>query len=129
MIPSGASLNATLWRTNCGDGIGAHEVGRQWLERMGWSCDRAMASRDLIPADAGCDVPLRRRRRRPDADRAAVLAAVDLDLTLQSVAAMGVDAQDRARPCRSTATRPRTSDCRRRRSASIHGLQRTISPP
>ena len=42
VIPSGASLNTTLWRTHCDD-VDPHEVGRQWIERMGWACDRAMA--------------------------------------------------------------------------------------
>ncbi|OWY60628.1 hypothetical protein B7486_68165, partial [cyanobacterium TDX16] len=58
VIPSGASLNTTLWRMHCDDAaVDPHEVGRQWLERMGWTCDRAMASRQHIPASQVTDVP------------------------------------------------------------------------
>ena len=55
VIPSGASLNTTLWRTHCGE-VDPHEVGRQWIERMGWSCDRAVAARARIPAGQVTDV-------------------------------------------------------------------------
>ena len=43
-IPSGASLNTTLWRMHAQD-VDPHRVGRQWIERMKWANDRAMASR------------------------------------------------------------------------------------
>jgi hypothetical protein len=44
-IASGASLNATLHAMHA-DAVDAHRVGAQWLERMGWANDRAMAVRD-----------------------------------------------------------------------------------
>lgn len=43
-IPSGASLNTTLWRMHA-DEVDPAVVGRQWIERMGWTNDRAMAVR------------------------------------------------------------------------------------
>lgn len=55
VIPSGASLNATLWRTHC-DTVDADEVGWQWLERMGWASDRALAARATMSADRVSDV-------------------------------------------------------------------------
>lgn len=44
-IPSGASLNATLHAMHVGD-VDRQRIGREWLERMGWTNDRAMAVRD-----------------------------------------------------------------------------------
>ena len=78
VIPSGASLNTTLWRTHCDD-VDPHEVGRQWIERMGWSCDRALTcattsrprrsptsrSRNRSPSRSGPRARARRRRSRP----------------------------------------------------------------
>lgn len=43
-IPSGASLNTTLWRMHADD-VDPKRVGAQWLERMGWTNDRAIAFR------------------------------------------------------------------------------------
>ncbi|OBB19152.1 sulfotransferase [Mycolicibacterium setense] len=44
-IASGASLNATLHAMHS-DAVDRQLVGAQWLERMGWTNDRAMATRD-----------------------------------------------------------------------------------
>ncbi|WP_445167309.1 sulfotransferase family protein [Mycolicibacterium sp. Dal123E01] len=44
-VASGASLNATLHAMHADD-VDTHRVGAQWLERMGWTNDRAMAVRD-----------------------------------------------------------------------------------
>jgi hypothetical protein len=44
-IASGASLNATLHAMHA-DAVDLKRVGAQWLERMGWTNDRAMAIRD-----------------------------------------------------------------------------------
>jgi hypothetical protein len=46
-IASGASLNATLWRMHADD-VDPARVGAQWIERMGWANDRAMAVRDRL---------------------------------------------------------------------------------
>jgi Sulfotransferase family len=43
-IPSGASLNATLHAMHC-DRVDRNRVGAEWLERMGWTNDRALATR------------------------------------------------------------------------------------
>lgn len=97
VIPSGASLNTTLWRTNCDD-VDPHQVGAQWLERMGWSCDRAMAARRHIDPAQVTDVGFRDAVADPIGTAARVLAAVDLDATDESVVAMEAWlAQDRKR--------------------------------
>jgi Sulfotransferase family len=44
-IASGASLNATLHAMHT-DTVDQHRVGAEWIERMGWTNDRAMATRD-----------------------------------------------------------------------------------
>ena len=44
-IPSGASLNTTLWRMHA-DRVDPGRVGRQWIERMAWANERAMKSRN-----------------------------------------------------------------------------------
>ncbi len=43
-IASGASLNATLHEMHA-DTVDLHRVGAQWLQRMGWTNDRAMKIR------------------------------------------------------------------------------------
>lgn len=88
VITSGASLNATLWRTHCGDDIDPHEVGRQWIERMGWSCDRAMAARGSIPAAQVTDIAFTDAVADPIATAETVLAAVGLEATDESTASM-----------------------------------------
>lgn len=44
-IPSGASLNYTLWQMYA-DEVDPFEVGRQWIERMAWATRRGLAVRD-----------------------------------------------------------------------------------
>jgi hypothetical protein len=96
-ITSGASLNTTLWRTHADD-VDPHEVGRQWIERMGWSCDRAMVQRSRIPGDRVTDVRFTDAAADPIGTAGRVLAAVDLELTTDSVTAMEAwIAQDRKR--------------------------------
>jgi hypothetical protein len=51
-IPSGASLNYTLWKMYS-DSVDPAEVGRQWLERMAWSTRRALAVRDRRAGERG----------------------------------------------------------------------------
>lgn len=50
-IPSGASLNRSLWRMHATE-VDVAEIGRQWIERMSWTNGRAMAARDRMPAEA-----------------------------------------------------------------------------
>ena len=49
-IPSGASLNATLWRMHA-DEVDPTRVGAQWLERMAWTNGRALAFRSVSPEE------------------------------------------------------------------------------
>jgi hypothetical protein len=51
-IASGASLNATLHAMHA-DRVDVHRVGAQWLQRMGWTNDRAMAVRDGWASETG----------------------------------------------------------------------------
>ncbi|MDP3967494.1 MAG: sulfotransferase [Nocardioides sp.] len=44
-IASGASLNATLHALHSGH-VDLHRLGADWLDRMGWATDRALATRD-----------------------------------------------------------------------------------
>jgi hypothetical protein len=53
-IASGASLNATLHAMHA-DTVDPHRVGAQWLQRMGWTNDRAMAVRDAWALQTGDD--------------------------------------------------------------------------
>jgi Sulfotransferase family len=46
-IPSGASLNTTLWKMHADD-VDPAEVGRQWIERMAWANRRALAARERL---------------------------------------------------------------------------------
>jgi hypothetical protein len=87
VIPSGASLNTTLWRTHCDD-VDPHEVGRQWIERMGRSCDRAMEARAHIPAGRITDVHFADAVADPVGTAGTVLGAVGLGLTDDAVVAM-----------------------------------------
>jgi hypothetical protein len=87
VIPSGASLNTVLWRTHC-DEVDPLEVGRQWLERMGWACDRAVAARSGIPDETVSDVTFVDAVADPIGTAAGILGAVGLDLTDRSVACM-----------------------------------------
>lgn len=48
-IPSGASLNATLHALHQ-DAVDLDRIGVEWLERMGWTNDRALAVRDDVKA-------------------------------------------------------------------------------
>jgi hypothetical protein len=53
-IASGASLNATLHAMHT-DTVDLDRVGAQWLQRMGWTNDRAMAVRDGWTRQTGGD--------------------------------------------------------------------------
>jgi hypothetical protein len=87
VIPSGASLNATLWQTHCGV-ADRHEVGRQWLERMGWSCDRALESRTRIRADQITDVCFVDAVSDPIGIASAILGDIGMGPSADSVDSM-----------------------------------------
>lgn len=88
-IASGASLNATLHAMHA-DTVDVHRVGAQWLERMGWTNDRAMAIRggwtdqDAVVTDIGFDEAV----ADPIGQVARVYHAIGLPLTVQAEDAM-----------------------------------------
>lgn len=97
-IPSGASLNATLHAMHS-DHVDRHRVGAEWLSRMGWTNDRAMATRarwddestrctDIQFADAVAD---------PIGQVSRVYDAIGLDLTGAAESAMRRWLADRPR--------------------------------
>jgi hypothetical protein len=53
-IASGASLNSTLHAMHA-HSVDRQRVGAQWLQRMGWTNDRAMATRDTWTSEIGGD--------------------------------------------------------------------------
>jgi hypothetical protein len=97
-IASGASLNATLHAMHC-DVVDNHRVGAQWLQRMGWTNDRAMAARDSW-ADAHnrvTDISFDEAVADPIAAVSRVYHAIDLPLPAEVETAMRRWLQDRPR--------------------------------
>ncbi|MCV7136400.1 sulfotransferase [Mycobacterium hodleri] len=88
-IPSGAGLNATLHAMHA-DRVDRHRVGAQWLQRMGWTNDRAMATRDRWPDEATVctDVAFADAVADPIGQVARVYDAIGLPLTAHAEAAM-----------------------------------------
>lgn len=88
-IASGASLNATLHAMHA-DTVDVHRVGAQWLERMGWTNDRAMAIRggwtdqDAVVTDIGFDEAV----ADPIGQVTRVYHGIGLPLTVQAEDAM-----------------------------------------
>ncbi|MGV0044072.1 sulfotransferase family protein [Mycobacterium colombiense] len=88
-IASGASLNATLHAMHA-DTVDADRVGTQWLQRMGWTNDRAMAIRDgwsdegAVVTDIGFDEAV----ADPIGQVARVYDAIGLALTADAEEAM-----------------------------------------
>ena len=88
-IASGASLNATLHAMHA-DTVDRHRVGAQWLQRMGWTNDRAMTVRDGWSDDAErvTDIEFDDAVADPIGQVARVYHAVGLPLTTEAEAAM-----------------------------------------
>jgi len=88
-IASGASLNATLHAMHA-DTVDLHRVGAQWLQRMGWTNDRAMAIRDGWADDTArvTDIAFDDAVADPIAQVARVYDAVGLPLTVEAEAPM-----------------------------------------
>lgn len=88
-IASGASLNATLHAMHA-DTVDRHRVGAQWLQRMGWTNDRAMAIRDgwSDEAERVTDIEFDDAVADPIGQAARVYDAVGLPLTVEAEAAM-----------------------------------------
>ena len=86
-IPSGASLNATLHAMHA-DHVDRHRVGSEWLQRMGWTNDRAMATRDRWADDACIDVQFSDAVADPIGQVARVYDAAGMALTADAESAM-----------------------------------------
>ena len=97
-IASGASLNATLHAMHA-DAVDVHRVGAQWLQRMGWTNDRAMAARDGWPDDCDrvTDIGFDEAVADPIGQVARVYDAVGLPLTADAEDAMRHWLQERPR--------------------------------
>ncbi len=89
-IPSGASLNATLHAMHA-DSVDPRRIGAEWIERMGWTNDRALAVRDRWEAEGFTgvtDVAFEDLLVDPFADVARVYDALGEPLTDGALAAM-----------------------------------------
>ncbi len=89
-IPSGASLNFTLWKMHC-DRPDPALVGRQWLERMTWSTRRALAFRAATPDESErfIDVSYRDAVSDPIGSAERILGSLGLATLPEARTAMG----------------------------------------
>lgn len=83
-IPSGASLNATLHGMHQ-TSVDLRQLGAEWIERMGWTNDRALAVRDTVRAT---DLRFEEAVADPIGEVSKVYADIGLDLTSEAEAAM-----------------------------------------
>lgn len=86
-IPSGASLNTVLHRMHS-DHVDPHRVGAEWLERMGWTHDRALDVRESWDHAGVTDLAFRDVVADPIGSIARVYADVGQPLTGTAEAAM-----------------------------------------
>lgn len=86
-IASGASLNATLHAMHADD-VDAHRVGAEWLQRMGWTNDRAMAVRDRWDPLCVTDIQFDDAVADPIGQVSRVYEAIGVPLTDQAQQAM-----------------------------------------
>ncbi len=91
-IASGASLNATLHAMHA-DRVDLPRVGAQWLQRMGWTNDRAMAARGSWASEGGeadrvTDIGFDAAVDDPIGQVARVYDSVGLPLTAEAEGAM-----------------------------------------
>jgi hypothetical protein len=85
-IASGASLNATLHAMHA-DSVDLRQVGAEWLQRMGWTNDRAMAVREGW-ANGVTDIGYQDAVADPIGQVARVYDAVGVPLTVEAESAM-----------------------------------------
>lgn len=129
-IPSGASLNATLHAMHAGH-VDRRRVGAEWLERMGWTNDRAMKARAGWTDDAiRCtDIEFADAVADPIGEVARVYDALGIALTPPTVSAMRRWLEQRprepARPPYSAADFGLTDDQILERFASYNARFRT----
>ncbi|GAA4709116.1 sulfotransferase [Nocardioides conyzicola] len=88
-IASGASLNATLHAMHA-DTVDLHRIGAEWIERMGWAADRALATRRAWGDEPGLvtDLDFAAAVADPVGEVARVYDALGLDLTAGAEASM-----------------------------------------
>ena len=88
-IASGASLNATLHAMHA-DTVDLRQVGAEWLQRMGWTNDRAMVVRDNWADEAAqvTDIAYEDAVADPIGQVARVYNAVGVPLTVEAESAM-----------------------------------------
>lgn len=89
-IGSGASLNATLHAMHS-DQVDLHRVGAEWIERMGWTNDRALATRarwDLSDPDLVTDLAFEDVVEDPISQISRVYDAIGIALDVPAEAAM-----------------------------------------
>ena len=114
-IPSGASLNATLHAMHADD-VDLRRVGAEWIERMGWTNDRAMATRDGWADDASrvTDIEFADAVADPVGQVARVYDAIGVPLTLDAETAMrrwlAERPREKARPSYAAETYGLTND-------------------
>ena len=101
-IASGASLNSTLHAMHA-DSVDRQRVGAQWLQRMGWTNDRAMAVRESWASEKGgesarvTDIGFDDAVADPIGQVARVYDAIDLPLTAEAETAMRIWLKERPR--------------------------------
>jgi hypothetical protein len=101
-IASGASLNSTLHAMHA-DSVDRQRVGAQWLQRMGWTNDRAMAVRESWASEKGgesarvTDIGFGDAVADPIGQVARVYDAIDLPLTAEAETAMRLWLKERPR--------------------------------
>ncbi len=104
-VASGAGLNATLHAMHA-DTVDLHRVGAQWLQRMGWTNDRAMAVRDAWASKTGgdgalvTDIAFDDALADPIGQVARVYDAIGLPLTVEAENAMRSWLDERPREAR-----------------------------
>ncbi len=86
-VPSGARLNATLWRMHQ-NAVDPARVGRQWIERTSWAVQRFMKSRRSISGDRFTDIWYRDAVEDPLAQVERVYAAARCPLTDEAARSM-----------------------------------------
>lgn len=100
-IASGASLNATLHAMHADD-VDRDRVGAEWLQRMGWTNDRAMATRaSWADEESRCtDIEFADAVADPIGQVARVYDAIGVSLTAEAESVMGRWLTDRPRETR-----------------------------
>jgi hypothetical protein len=89
-IGSGASLNATLHAMHA-DSVDLHRVGTQWIERMGWTNDRALATRtEWSGRDPGLvtDLAFEEAVQQPIESVTKIYDAIGCEITPEAESAM-----------------------------------------